>query len=209
MNRPNPTCDSLGAYAVGALSATERTAMEHHIKACDSCQAELIVITPLPALLRRLPPPSLVESDANSTDSVQTRVLMGVNRLRRRRIQTRLALTAAAVIVAAVGVDLTHTSPQVASPTRLIALRGPAARGEADLEARPWGTQIVLQANGLPAGAQLTAEVVGPEGSHTVGSWRTPSDGHVLVDLATGVGPKAVLRLVVTKTNTHQIVLTN
>jgi Putative zinc-finger len=48
------TCERIhdsGPYVLGALSPAERDAYEAHLATCDECQAEVDVLSPLPALL--------------------------------------------------------------------------------------------------------------------------------------------------------------
>lgn len=210
MNRPRQTCDSLGAFVTGSLSAAERAEMERHVRSCDACQHELVRLAPLPALLRRLPPPDVEASDpvagSSPGDQADRRLVAGVRRLRRRRRARWAAVVAAAaaeLVGASVGVAQSASSP----PARVLSLKGVGAHGEAELQARAWGTQIILRVQGLPRGAVLTAMVTGPDGTYTVGSWRTPAGGDAVVDLATAVTPRAVRHLVVTRAATGHPIL--
>lgn len=44
----------VGAYLFGSLDLKERSAFERHLPGCDTCQAEMLRLAPLPGLLGRL-----------------------------------------------------------------------------------------------------------------------------------------------------------
>lgn len=101
------------------------------------------------------------------------------------------SLAAAGAVVAVVAPARSHVQG------RIVALKGPVATGQAVLQDKPWGTQIVLTADRLPEGSVLVAAVYGPGGESPLGSWSAPSNGRAVVDLATDYRPSSITRLVV------------
>lgn len=62
MGGPSPPTDGcaqirteLGAYIVGAISASDRAVLVRHLESCDHCRDELAGLAALPGLLRRVP----------------------------------------------------------------------------------------------------------------------------------------------------------
>ena len=85
----------LGAYALNAVSETERAAVRKHIESCADCAREVAMLTEVAAELSWLPGP--VET-GELVDGIVAALPP-----RRRRLMTRLAVAVAAVSVAAAG----------------------------------------------------------------------------------------------------------
>lgn len=163
----------VGAYAVDALDADERSAFEQHLAGCDACRAELADLQETAALLgaaEATPPPA----------GLRDRVLAGVDTVRplppatgrpgsapsHRRFRPAVLVAAAAVVVAlgagAVAwqpwADETSEAPRVTVADRV--------RAAADAEVMTWTVdggveatlvrsrelnQAVLVTTGMPA----------------------------------------------------------
>lgn len=218
MTEPDHFRTLIGAYVTASLDPEERADLEQHLRGCVGCREELALLAPLPAILRRLPPPSWRHSFDAAIPEVTgahrrteharlaAAAASAVRRRRRRRRGARAALAAAAAVAAAVLALLVLPAHSVA-PARVMALRGVAATGTAQLEAKAWGTQIVLTADQLPRDALLTAVAYGPGGELTVGSWSSPPNGRAIVELATNLGPRSIKRLVVFRSGTSRVIL--
>jgi anti-sigma factor RsiW len=93
------------AYVLGSLSPGDRQAYERHLDACPSCEREVCLLVGTAGLLSRVPADWAVQS-LQPSEALPVTVLPRLVRAARRR---RLAVTATAVLVAAViGAVLTY-----------------------------------------------------------------------------------------------------
>ena len=93
------------AYVLGSLSPGDRQAYERHLDACPSCEREVCLLVGTAGLLSRVPADWAVQS-LQPSEALPATVLPRLVRTARRR---RLAVTATAVLVAAViGAVLTY-----------------------------------------------------------------------------------------------------
>ncbi len=207
----------IGAYVTGILDASERADLEAHLRECEACRQELAFIAPLPAILRRVPPPSQQSGPAPITPGTTTAsrapleqtLLSALARraIRRQRVVMATIVGGAAAAAAAVALVIALVIPLRPSHGRVMTLHGPVASGSAVLQAKAWGTQVVLTVDRLPRGAVLESAVYGPGGESTIGSWSAPPNGHAVVDLATSWKPAAIRRLVVFRSGTARMIL--
>lgn len=208
----------VGAYVTGSLDPEEAAELERHLQGCRACREELSLLGPLPAMLRRLPPPLDAGSAAStpfgaargehlSIDRAHLAVLAKRAARRRRSVRAALGAAAAAEAAAAAVVAALLVPAGSAAPARVMAMRGPVATATAELEAKAWGTQILLRAERLPRGTVLVAAVYGPGGESSLGSWSAPPSGRAVVELATSVPPGSIRRLIVFRSGTARIVL--
>lgn len=207
MTPPDPCGALAGAYVVGALDAAQRQAFEEHLRACGACRAEVARLAPLPPLLRRLPPPPPAGLQGG-TKSPTLAALAG--RLARRRRRTRQVVLGALVAAAALAGVLAVPALQESSVSRgrMVSLSGTQAAGTAQLDARAWGTQVILTLSGLPAGDPATAAVTGPSGAaERAGSWISPSDGRAVLEVATKLEPAAITSVTVIDTRTGRTIM--
>ncbi len=171
MTEPDRFRTLIGAYVTASLDPEERADLEQHLRGCVGCREELALLAPLPAILRRLPPPTghhPFDADIPEAMGAHRRTeharlaAAAASAVHHRRRRARAALAAAAAVAcAAAALALLVLSAQSVAPTRGMALRGAAATGTAPLEAKAWGTQIVLTADQLPRDALLTAVAYG------------------------------------------------
>lgn len=92
-----------GAYVLGALCPAERAAYESHLAECDACAASVARLAPLPGLLRRVDPETVVtEAPAPSRLPRLITAVAGARRRQARRGRWRLAGAVASAALAAV-----------------------------------------------------------------------------------------------------------
>ncbi|SDY28479.1 Putative zinc-finger [Modestobacter sp. DSM 44400] len=187
---------SLGSYVLGALSPAERAEIDRHLPGCPQCREELASYAGLPGLMGRLsaaqvredtlvPSPALLERTLSAVAS-ERRATDG--RLRRWRAataaSTALAVSAAAVAAAAAiggAGNPAAGDPMSASP-------GTPASGAAALLAKPWGTAVSLDLEGLPSDGTFTAWVTADDGRRTqAATWGATPDGRATLEGATSL----------------------
>lgn len=112
-----------------------------------------------------------------------------MTQLRRWRRATVLSAAAATIVAVLFGATLLHTqTPSPPEGTPLIATAGVSASGSASLQAKPWGTALTLQLQGLPQGDSFTAWVTAPNGTRSIAATWTPSpDGHATLTGAANI----------------------
>jgi len=175
---------SLGSYVLGSLEPADRAALDAHLPGCPACREELASYAALPALMSRLsidqvrqPTPTVPPTVLNrALDAVAAERNSTVTQLRRWRRATVLSAAAATIVAVVLGATLGHT--QTSSPpegTALVAAAGVSASGSALLQAKPWGTAVSLQLQGLPQGDSFTAWVTAPNGTRSIAATWTPA----------------------------------
>ncbi|MGW2023977.1 anti-sigma factor family protein [Streptomyces decoyicus] len=203
MNPPTQHTD-VGAYALGVLDAADADRFEAHLVGCHQCAAELEELmglspvlaefkqsAPTPQAITAVPGPGLLDG------------LMGeVAATRRGRARRRLFLVAAAVVlivggpVAALSLKPQGTEEKPAPPLAN-AVRAQYAAGEkassvdpdtkvsagVSMEARPWGTQVVLELANVKGPLTCDLVAVGKDGKRqTVTTWAVPKGGYGIPD---------------------------
>jgi hypothetical protein len=171
----------LAAYLLDALPDLERERVRSHLPSCPRCQAELLLLAPLPSLLNRARlPEGAVPSSLPAPDGLRERVIGRVVSARRRR---RRAAGAAlvAVAVAAVAVVVAVGTRSVASFQAMTLSRpAPGMHAEVAVTDERWGSAVEVRAVGWKPGATVILAVVDSGGTvERVGSW-------------TGLGPHSV-----------------
>lgn len=165
----------LGAYALGQLSADERTGVDRHLAGCAECRAELEGLVPVATALRGLdpdlppapsPPPELGEQ-----------VVGRIHRHRHaagRRVLVRRAvggLLVAASVAVAFGIGAwyagTRSDPPVVPVDLQVADR--AVEADAGLVEHTWGTELKLTATGLAEGGRYRVTFVADDGTRVDG----------------------------------------
>lgn len=198
---------SLASYVLGALGPAERCDLDEHLAACPSCREELASYAAVPGLLSRLDLAEATGATLLAPPSLLPRVLAAVETQRAGRARQlsrwRLATAGAAVaacVAAAVAGGLVRTG-RPADPVAerpLVAAAGVASQGSVALRARPWGTELRLVLQGLPAAEGFQAYAVDRAGARTlVASWGPTGDGRADVPAATGLAPVELSRVLV------------
>ena len=192
---------SLGSYVLGSLEPADRAALDAHLPGCPACREELASYAALPALMSRLSidqvhrptpevPPTVPPTILNrALDTVAVDRAGTLTQLHRWRRATILSAAAATIVAVLFGATLLHTqTPSPPEGTPLIATAGVSASGSASLQAKPWGTAVSLQLQGLPQGDSFTAWVTAPNGTRSIAATWTPSpDGHATLTGAANI----------------------
>jgi hypothetical protein len=121
------TCPQLvdsGVYVLGALAPAQRSAFERHMATCAECQAEVNDLAVLPGLLGRLDEPDLGAVVELPPPTMLPGVLARVHRQRRGR---RLLASAAAVVLAALGLVAGLSMPSSSSAKPPVIAVGPTS----------------------------------------------------------------------------------
>jgi Putative zinc-finger len=183
---------ALGAYVVGALSPSERAAVEAHLARCADCRAELAGLAGLPGRLGGIPAADVAKLVAagagpgvleEPVPEMPLRPLLDRAARLRRRLRWRwVTVVAAAVLIAVSGAAaVSHVlSAPAASPVAVMhwaeTLHGynlaSGAAATVQYLPRPWGLEVEVQVRHIPAGTRCALEVVTAGGRLlTAGGW--------------------------------------
>lgn len=210
MSACDETRFELGAYVLGALEPEEAARVERHLAGCDRCRAELEELGAASALLRTpgAQADATLDEEPAPADEALARVAAERRRERRRLKATASAGGTALVAVAVLAVALLTTPRDGFAPAgsriALAPSAGVAAAAEVRLSARPWGTQVDLDARSMPAlgsGQFFEVWLVRRDGSRVpAGTFRpTAADGAARVRLAAAISIDQVARVGVTR----------
>lgn len=189
----------IGAYVLGGLGETDRRVLEAHLPVCEECRDELARSAPLAGLLRRAPGASVprpqvtreagTDAAPPSSPAVLDRLLervraAGVARRRRTRRQW-LALAAAVIVAAGLGLGtMLQFGPSTGPAAAFTSAAGYSVSGSATLTAKPWGTAVSVTLADLPAGAPgpFTLQVSSVEGrKEQAATWAITPNGSAAV----------------------------
>src|SRR4051794_15795914 len=161
--------ETLGAYALGHLSESERVSLEAHLDGCPDCRTEadslLAVAERLPHAdptqfgPAPVPPPELGQRIA-ATIGAERR-----SKRRHRRLRLGLGLSGAtAVAVAAVLAIFVLSSNETGGPEQRVTFRSlpPGVKIAATLEPRTFGTEIHMYVAGIRSGTLCRVYMRGP-----------------------------------------------
>lgn len=185
--------DALGAYVVGALDPDGREVVEDHLADCSSCRDELALLAGIPPLLGRLDADEvdglLVGDDGPVSDLFVARIARERRSLRRRVWAWRVAAAAAmlALVISLVpGPDPSSGSLSLAPVA--MAADAERVRGSGTIDARPWGTAVALDLDGLPRRDRYLLVVTAVDGSREVAaSWGPTATGRALLAGASSI----------------------
>lgn len=153
----------LGAYAVGALSEDDATRVLAHLDGCAECRELLAELLPVATALRAVDPAQLGSAApvAPPVEPLLAHLAVEVARRRRRRVAaigSGIAAAAAAVLLALVVIP--ESAPVTPVPEqRALRSAGDGVSGTIGLLDRFWGTQLTLEADGLPDQEQVVVWV--------------------------------------------------
>ncbi len=216
---------SLGSYLTGALSPAARIEVGDHLKHCETCRAELVELAALPGLLGRLGPRPLGSqpfgsspfgagsSAASGSGAVpggppegllaellaRARRIEDKSRWRLRRVRAAtIAVAAAAVVTVAIVVAPRLASSPGTSYHLHAEIASARLAGQVTLVPKPWGTELALSLQGLPAGASCEAVVSGIHGQRVaIGNWSATPNHVARVDLASAMSPAQLASLTI------------
>jgi len=162
-----PHHPDLAGYLLGALEPGEAAAFEEHLAGCDLCRAEVAELEGLPELLERAAPPVTVPP------GLRERTFAAVERAaagERSRGRLRLAMVAAAVVVALLGGVVVSQSGRFGERGQVVELAlaapgGGPARATAEIRQGDDGLAIDMEVSGLapnPPGSVYECWFVGP-----------------------------------------------
>jgi putative zinc finger protein len=181
---------ALGVYLLGAISPAERVAVHRHLAGCTDCREELAGLASLVGRLGTISAADVVQFAADNeadpgwpgTAEAGARTLARrAARLRRHQMWRRVAMAAAAVLLAAgaamAGIPALFPPvlrPVAASWPETVRGSNPVSGAGAIVRyrARPWGVQMVVQVSRIPAGTRCELKVVTATGQQaTAASW--------------------------------------
>jgi anti-sigma factor RsiW len=119
--------------------------------------------------------------------AVVVAVVLGVTTLAARTPTTEQALTPPTQQAPTAPTQLAPTAP-APDGVALVAEAGVTATGTATLVAKPWGTAITLQLQGLPQGASFTAWVTAADGTRALAAtWSSTPTGNAVLSGAANI----------------------
>lgn len=195
----------LGPYLLGGLEPADRDEFEGHLERCAACTVELEGHLAVPGLL------GVGSAGGGSTSSAEASAYprdpatadgalsaaIGALRARRRR-HRGAALSVAAALVVVLGTAAVLAQGPGSTTLPLTATDGAAVTGETSLSARPWGTSVELDLQGLPAGRRFVAWVVSPTGQRQrAATWGSTPDGAAVVTGAVALPADEVAEVLV------------
>ena len=150
----------VGAYLFGSLALKERSAFERHLPGCDTCQAEMLRLAPLPGLLGRL---SL--EDVENLDEIPA---CPPEPNRQRRV---LIACAAVLTLLALASGLFFLWPSSPAPIWAATDSGTGVDGEVSMVAKSWGTEMWFKLADVKPGARCKVMVFDRKGQREIGGW--------------------------------------
>lgn len=186
--------ENIPAYALDALEPEEAAAVAEHLRGCEECRRELASYGPLPYALALSAPDAPPPKEARERLLGRARPVRALPEARgvpsRRRVPSRRkfrALAAAALLVAAIGLSAVYFSAARQGPpglgeTEPIAFSGAPEGVSADaaVVAHTWGTEVVLEVEGLRSGEIYTVVLEREDGGPVeAGSFIGTEDGPV------------------------------
>lgn len=152
----------VGAYLFGSLDLKERSAFERHLPGCDTCQAEMLRLAPLPGLLGRLSLEDVENLDEIPACPPETKP----NRQRRVLIACAAVLT----LLALAG-GLFFLLPSTAAPIWAAKDAGTGVDGEVSMVSKSWGTEMWFKLGDVKPGARCKVIVFDRKGQREIGGW--------------------------------------
>lgn len=188
------------AYALGALSTTERAEFEAHLADCPRCRAAVAEIGSTVSLLSQVDAEEALRIGTRDADDAgAVRVLAAARALRsaRRRLGAWAAGIAAAVVVA-LAVSVSLLLPPPADAVALEPVAGAPVTASVSLTAMPWGTrlEVVCAYDGYRTGEAGTYGLVvtGDDGAEsTLSTWSVEPGATARLSAATSL-PTADIR---------------
>ena len=189
------------AYALGALSASDRAEFEEHLAHCPRCReavAELTSTVVLLSQVRSEDAQRIAEQDADGAAPVRVLAAARARRTRRRRLTAWVVGAAAAVIVATV-VSVALLMPRPAEAVALEPVGGAPVVATVALTTVPWGTRldVVCAYEGYSgwSGTYELAVTLRDGTTTTLSNWNVQSGATARLSAGTGL-PESDIRSV-------------
>ncbi len=167
------------AYALGALSASDRAQYEAHLAECAQCRAAVAELAPTVGLLSRLNAEDVASDRDDAGIAPAGAKLIDIARARRRtrRRRTWTAIGVAAAIAIAVPVGVVTFAPRPAVSAAMEQVVPVPVDAEVDLTTVAWGTRIDMAcdygADAPDEGWTYVLAVVGIDGAENdLSTWR-------------------------------------
>jgi hypothetical protein len=152
--------ESLGAYALGHLSADERAGIEAHLDGCPECRAEADSLSGVARLMSYADPERVGEPAPRPSPQLGERIAAtiggerGQQRRRRRRVRFGFAFGGAAAVAAAVVALIVLPSRSGGPPEQGVEFSSlpPGVHIYATLEPHAFGTEIHMYVKGMRSG---------------------------------------------------------
>ena len=201
--------ESVGAYVLDRVDASERARIEVHLKLCLICRAAVDELRPVADLLGSVSETEIVPDRSPEPSPVLLdRVLATTSATRQRQAKSRRALLAAALAVAAAGMAIPaidQKGPPAPGPV-LATATGAGVSGTANLVGNDAGTDIRLRLRGVPEGLTCRLIVQDRSGArHQAGSWPAGYDGTVDVPASTTVPLPRIVALGIETTTGREL----
>jgi len=136
---------ALGAYALGALDASERAEVDDHLAACVTCRDELARLAVLPGMLGRLSVEEAAEELVPPRIDLTARIVETEAKARQKQRWVLRAWQAAAVLAVAAAVLLALPLGSPGERLTVQPVPATAVTGTAVTQGRAWGTAVELR----------------------------------------------------------------
>jgi hypothetical protein len=172
---------ALGVYVLGSIDPAERSVVDRHLLACRDCRDELAGLAGLPALLGRVKTDeaeaiALGDSERERGDAsaeLLSSLLTRVAAERRMRRWRSVAMSAAAVVLAVVGVLAGLRAAGDLTSGRTPHIAWEIAHG---VDART-GVSATVRYTGMPWGTMAFAHITGVRDGTTCQLWEIDASG--------------------------------
>ena len=208
MNDHDQYRELAGGFVLGALEPEERRRFEQHLAGCADCRSEVASFAPIPGLLSQMdsqdaePLPESVADRAAASARSEWRSL---DRGRRRWRWVAAAAALLAVVMATVALLPRSEGPEAIA----LAIQSTGADGEVAIDARPWGTAVHLDLEGLPQRDRYVAWVVDDTGARQqAATWGPTPTGIARLEGASSIPTDRVVSVVVTDAAGSDVLVT-
>jgi len=191
----------LGSHALGMLEEAEAIAVTAHVDGCRACRDELDELRHTAVALAAADVVRVADQPRRPRPGLRADVSAGIAAaLAARRRRRLVPIAAAAVVLAlAASVVVLQGTGRGGAPTVLEALQQ-GVRVEAELVAKPWGTEIHLEASGLDQGKAHGVWLERADGSRIAAGTFVPVMGRTAkVVLAGGIPREEAVAVGVTR----------
>lgn len=162
----------LGAYVLGRLEEDERRELERHISECPRCRAEVSELRSVTELLPLARVPEASDEEPGPPPDLEEQVVAEAESRRWRERSWSRALTAAAVLLlVVVGALIVFGTREPGQPGLgevepvAFSVTREDVSADAAVVAHTWGTEVLLEVEGLEAGEVYTVSIERMDGA--------------------------------------------